>query len=413
MKYIVIVGDGMSDLPIKELNGKTPLEVANTKWMDFIAKEGKVGLLKTLMKGMPYSSETANLSILGYDPRKYYLGGRGPFEAKSLGINLKGNEIVIRINFITVENGILKHYSAENISTKESKILINELNKKFGIKNELKFYPGVGYRGVLILKNPIKNPNKYSEKLKFWPPHELKGKEIKRYFPKPLEKNAEKTAEILNEIIINSQKILSKSKVNKRRIQKGNLPANMIWFWSAGKYREIPKFKDKFKISGAIISAVSLIKGIGKAIGLSVIDVPNATASFDTNYKGKAEYALNALKDDDFVYIHVKAPDDLSHDGDVKRKIKAIELIDKEIVGRIIKKMQNLKYNFKIAILSDHTTSTQTGKHTPDPVPFAIYSSLNKNRRDLVKEFNENSATHGSYGLKQGTEFMKILLKNG
>lgn len=402
MKYIVIVADGMADLSLKELNYKTPLEVASTPNMDFLAKNGKVGLLKTLSNDMPKSSEIANLSILGYSPKKYFPNGRGPLEAKAIDLKLKNGEIAIRTNFVNVKNGILKHYSAGNITTKEGKILIDALNKNFSNEN-LKFYQGEGYRGILIIRK------RYSERVKCWPPHEIIGKKVNNYLPEALNKSAKKTEKILRELILKSEKILSKHWINKKRSENGKLKANMVWFWGVGKYRKMPSFEEKFKIKGSLISAVSLLRGIAKAINLSVPIVKNANASLNTNYEGKADFALKELERGDFVYLHIKAPDDLSHNGDFKDKIKAIEFIDEKVVGRILKK---IKFeNFKIAILADHTTSTKLRRHTLDPVPFLIYSSKEKSI-ERIDKYSERAARKGSYGLKKGTEFMKILLKN-
>lgn len=400
MKYIVIVADGMADLPLKELNYKTPLEVASTPNMDFLASNGRVGLLKTLSGNMPKTSEIANLSILGYSPKKYFPNGRGPLEAHAIDLKLKNGEIVIRTNFVNVENGILVHYSAGNISTKEGKILIDALNKNFS-NEKLKFYQGEGYRGVLILRK------KYSEKVKCWPPHEIINKKVDDYLPKALTKSAKKTEKILRELTLKSEKILSEHWINKKRVKEGKLKANMVWFWGIGKYRRMPSFEEKFKINGALISSVPLLKGIAKAIKLSVPTVPRANASLDTNYEGKADFALKELKRKGFVYLHLKAPDDLSHNGDFKGKIKAIEFIDKRVIGRILNKIKFK--NFKIAVLADHTTSTELRKHTLDPVPFLIYSSKKKVKNNIEK-YCERTAK--KYGLIKAKNFMKIFLEN-
>jgi 2,3-bisphosphoglycerate-independent phosphoglycerate mutase len=421
MKYIVVIGDGMADEQLEILNGRTPMEIADTKWMDFIAKGGKVGLLQTLDKKMPLGSEVANLSILGYDPKTHYPGGRGPLEALAMGVKLKEGEIAIRFNFITEREGIMEHYSAGNISTKEAKELVHELNKKLGMKRkeEMRFYPGKGYRGVLVLKNP-KN---YSEKVKCKAPHEIKKKLLEDNFAQPIllneksSKRSEETANLLNELTLKSKDILPKHMINKKRISEGKLPANMIWFWGPGRYTPIEKFEDKFNISGSLISAVTLLKGIGTAIGLEVIDVPGVNSFFDTNYEGKADYAIKALEKRDFVYLHIKAPDDLSHKRDVERKIKAIERIDKFVVGRLLKKLKSEIDDFKISVLPDHATSTKTGEHILDPVPFAIYSSSSSKEGekgieiDSVKEYSEKAARKGSYGLVKGHEFMNLLLE--
>ncbi len=405
MKYVLVLGDGMADLPLRELNYRTPLEAAKTPWMDFLAKEGSSGLLKTLPETLPLGSDIANLGILGYNPQKYYPGGRGPFEALIMGAKLHPGEIAIRFNFISEKKGKMESYFAGDISTPEAKELTKELNKRLlEKKGEMRFYSGEGYRGILILKNS----RKYSEKVLCQAPHKIKKKVLKNNLVKGLgDVTSIKTAKLLNELALSSKTILVKHPVNKKRISEKKLPANMIWFWGPGKHIPFKKFKDKFNVAGAMVSGVTLLKGMGTAIGLEIIKVPGATSEFDTNYQGKADYALKSLKTFDFVYLHIKAPDDLSHQKDLPRKIQAIEKIDKLVIKKLYQKLKGKE--FKIAILPDHLTSSLTGKHLPDPVPFTIYDGKTK---DSVEKYSEKAARKGSYGLINGYEFMSLFLEN-
>lgn len=401
MKYIVVVGDGMSDRPLKELNGKTPLEIASKPNMDFIAKNGKSGMLRTLYEGLPTDSSVANLSILGYDPRKFDFYGRGPLEAASRGIKLNDNDIALRCNLITEKDGILLDYSAGRISTEEAKELISYLDKKLG-SSDIKFYSGIDYKHILILKAN----NGYSQQIICNPPHDNMNKKISELLIKPKNREGKKTSDVLNELILKSRDLLNEHPINKQRIKEGKNPANMIWFWGQGKKPKISSFKEKFEVTGSLISAVDLVKGIAYYIGLDVIEVPGATGYIDTNYEGKADYALKSLEHKDFVYVHVESTDEASHEGIIERKIKAIEDLDKRLLGRILNK---LKGDFKIAILPDHTTSVEFRNHLTDPVPFSIYTS--NETGDSVKEYNEKAALKGSYGTIESEEFMRLLFR--
>lgn len=403
MKYIVVIGDGMSDYPLRQLNGNTPLEKAKTPAMDFIAKNGSSGLLKTVPEGFEPGSDVANLAILGYDPRVYYPGGRGPLEARSLGIKLKDSEVAIRLNLINEDNGRIGDYSSGHISTEEARVLIEELDKRIGT-TDIKFYPGRGYRHIVVLSE------KYSEKIICKPPHDIHNRPVSENLPKGKTAEGKGTAEILNELIRKSRNILSEHPVNRKRVREGKLPANLIWPWGAGRNREVPSFRERFNIKGALISGVDLLKGIAVTIGLEVIDVPGATGYLDTNYEGKADYAMKALERNDFVCIHVEAPDEAGHEGMLDSKIEAIENIDRRILARILDGMNGKE--FTIGILPDHPTPVSIKTHTSDPVPFAIYST--RKEGDTVDKFTENSAKKGTYGLRNGTEFMNLLLdRNG
>lgn len=390
MKYIVIVGDGMADYPLEELKGKTPLQAAHKPNMDEIAAKGRCGLLRTIPKGMEAGSDIANLSIMGYDPRKYYTG-RGPLEAASIGVELGKNDLAFRCNLITEEDGKIKDYCADHVMTEEARVLIGALKKAFKIGE---FYSGVSYRHLFVLRN-------VAAKLKCTPPHDALGGKISRYLIKP----KSETAEELNQMILDSKKILSEHPINLRRVKEGKNPANMFWLWGQGKKPRMESLKKKYGISGAVISAVDLLKGIGIYTGMEVINVPGATGYYNTNYEGKAEHALKALEKKDYVYVHVESIDEASHAGDVEMKIKTIEDFDRRLVGKLL---DGLEGDYKIAVLPDHFTPIKVKTHTREPVPFAMYSSADKS--DEVKKFDEASARKGSLGLIEGEEFIKLLL---
>jgi len=403
MKYIVVVGDGMADYPINELDGRTPLEVAEKPNMDFIAEEGRCGLLRTLKKGMPLGSDIANLRILGYDTEKYYTGGRGPLEAASIGISLGRYDIAFRCNLITVEDGRIKDHSAGHISSNEGEKLIEYINKKFGTDN-IKFYPGVSYRNILVLKG-----KEFSDKIKCVPPHDIINQEISKNLVKPTESEGRKTAELLNKMILESKSILENHNINIKRREKGKLMANSIWFWGHGRRLEMPSFMERYGIKGAMISAVDLLRGIGVYLGMDVIDVPNITGYLDTNYEGKADFAIKALERNDLVYVHLEATDEASHEGSIEKKIKAIEDLDKRLLGRIIRGISK-DMEYTLAVLTDHATPIKLRTHTHDFVPFAIYNP--KNEGDKVKRFTENETKKGFYGKRDALEFMNLLLYN-
>lgn len=387
MKYVVVIGDGMADYPLEELGGKTPLQAAYKPNMDEIAAVGRCGLLRTIPKGMEAGSDIANLSILGYDPRKYYTG-RGPLEAASISVGLGSSDLAFRCNLITEENGKIKDYCADHVTTKEARILIEEL-KKFG-----EFYPGVSYRHLFVLRNA-------AAKLRCTPPHDALGGKISQHLIKPKSETVKK----LNQMMLDSKKILSKHSVNLKRVKEGKNPANMIWLWGQGKRPRMEPLEKKYGISGAVISAVDLVKGIGIYAGMEVLNVPGATGYYDTNYEGKAKYALRALEKKDYVYVHVESIDEASHAGDIEMKIKTIEAFDRRLVGKLLNGMEG---DYKIAVLPDHPTPIRVKTHTKEPVPFAIYSTWDKS--DDVKKFDESSAKKGSFGLIEGDEFMRLLL---
>jgi len=321
MKYAVLVGDGMADYPLKELGGRTPLEVAESPNMNEITKQGQLGLAKMIPPGFAPASDVAILSILGYNPRHYYTG-RAPLEAAKLGIVLGPREVAFRCNLITADKGCIADYSGGHISDREAKELIRFLDQKLGTES-IKFYPGVSYRHICVIKNAS------FIQLNCTPPHDVIGEPIDKNLPRG------KGAQQLINLMEHSYQLLRSHDINKARIDSGQNPANMIWLWGQGPAPRMPPFRERFGITGGVISAVDLVKGIAKLIGLEPIEVPGATGYYDTNYEAKADYALRCLEKEDFVFVHVEAPDEASHNADLDQKIKAIENFDRLIVGPI------------------------------------------------------------------------------
>ena len=399
MKYIIILGDGMTDRPIEKLGNKTPLMVADIPNIDKLCKWGRCGLFQTVPKDMPPGSEVANLAVLGYDVHKVYQG-RGVLEGASIGMEIEPTDLVMRCNLLCIEDEKIKNHSAGHISSEEAHILIDFLNEKLA-DDVIRFYPGFSFRHILVVKNGIND-------LKFTPPHDVPGTLFKDVLIKPTCKRGEETAKLLNQLILESQELLKDHPVNVKRIAKGEDPANSVWFWSAGYKPQMRTLKEKFGVSGAVISAVDIIKGLGIFAGMDVIEVEGATGLTDTNYEGKAEAAIEALKTHDLVYLHVEATDEAGHAGDVDLKIKALEYLDKRVVKYIIEETSKLKEQTTIAVLPDHSTPCDVRTHTHDPVPFIIYNP--GLQPDNVTEYNEESCKNGSLGLVREDEFIKTLL---
>jgi len=403
-KYLVLIGDGMSDYPLKELGGKTPLEVANTPNMDFLAQNGQCGWVQNVPSGMPPGSDVAAMSIFGYDPKKYYTG-RGPLEAASLGIKLKKNEVAFRCNLVTVKDGKMDDFTSGHISTDEAAQIIKTLNKKLGSKT-VKFYPGLSYRHLLVLST---DNIKITSNIKCAPPHDITGKNIEDHLPHGA------GSALIRYLMKESIMPLLEHPINIKRIKAGKKPASMIWLWGQGESPRLDTFRKKYKKSGAVITAVHLLKGLGRILGLKVIDVPGATGFLDTNYKGKAEYALRALKNCDLVFVHVEAPDEAGHMGDIKGKIKAIEDFDEKVVGTVLEGIRKSgDQDIRILILPDHPTPIAKMTHTSDPVPFVIYK-LEGIRRPVkahegIKGYNEKEIKKSKLFIKRGHELMKRLL---
>lgn len=401
MKYVLVVGDGMADYPVPELGNMTPLQVARKPNMDSIAAKGRNGLLKTVPEDLSPGSDTAILSVLGYDPRRF-LTGRGPLEAASRGIQLEENDVAFRCNLITEKNGILVDYSAGHITSSEAVKLMDSIKKTFEKPGELEFFSGLDYRHFLILRN---FPN--SHLIKCTPPHDAVGADISTILPKAKSEEVEETVTMLKETILKSMAVLESHPVNIARQKSGKKPGNMIWPWSGGKKPSMPSFKEKYGLKAAVISAVDLIKGIGIYAGMKIIDVPGATGMYDTNYEGKAEAALKALEDNDMVFVHVEAPDEAGHAKDYALKVKTIEDLDNRLLGKIL---DGLKEPYAIAILPDHPTPIRVGTHTRDPVPFSIYSPSIAS--DNAQKFDEFSAKKGAFGTVTQESLMSLLLSS-
>jgi 2,3-bisphosphoglycerate-independent phosphoglycerate mutase len=402
MKYLLIVGDGMADYPVPELDNKTPLQAANKPNMDMIAAKGCSGLLKTVPEGLTPGSGTAIISVLGYDPTRYYTG-RGPFEAAARNIKLDENDVAYRCNLITEKDGILVDYSANHITNSESAELIDSVKESLENRGEVEFFTGLGYRHFLILRNYL-----HKEIIECTPPHDARGVEISKVLPQAKTEETKSTVDLLNRLILDSKKVLENHPVNVARKKVGKRPGNMIWPWGGGRKPVMPTFKEKYGVDAAVISAVDLVKGIGVYAGMKIVDVPGATGLYDTNYEGKAEYALKALENSDMVFVHVEAPDEAGHCRDYELKVKTIEDLDKRLLGRLL---DGLKEECVIAVLPDHPTPIKIGTHTKDPVPFAIYSPSIK--ADGAKQFDEYSAKKGEYGLIEGEAFMSLFLRKG
>lgn len=393
----------MSDVSLVELGNKTPLQVANHPNMDWLASRGKTGLLKTIPKKCNPGTEVAFFSIFGLDSRKT-IPRRGPLEAAGIGVNLQEKDMALRCNLVTIENEIIKDHSAGHISTEEGISLLKTIKDKFEVSGLIEFFPGISYRHLIILRE-----NNNSENIKSFPPHEIINKPVKDNLIKPCNEMGVSTAELLNNIILNSRRILEKHPVNLNRLKEKRNPANMIWPWGQGSRPRIKTLYEMYQINGAVISAVDIVNGIGRYLGMNIIKTPGATGFSDTNYEGKADYAIKSLKDHDMVLIHVEAPDEASHIGDYDLKVKTIEDLDKRLLGRLLSKIDD---DYTISVMTDHGTNTQDGTHSSDPVPFTIYSpQKSKYSRSLY--FDELSFKHGSLGLVEGLGFMKLFLNYG
>lgn len=400
MKSIIILGDGMADEPIEALGGKTPMQYADTPYMDKLAEIGVCGRLKTVADGFHPGSEVANMAVLGYDLPKVY-EGRGVLEAASIGYDLKPGEIAMRCNLICVEGEILKNHSSGHISTEESDQLIRFLNEKLG-SDRVHFYTGVSYRHLLVIKEGDK-------RVDCTPPHDVPLHPFRPLMVKPEVPEAQETADLLNSLILESQKILKDHPLNLKRMAAGKDPANSIWPWSAGYRPAMQTMQEMYGFkNGSVISAVDLIRGIGVYAGLKVIDVEGATGLYDTNYEGKAYAALEALKTNDFVYLHVEASDEAGHEGDVPLKIKTIENLDKRAIRIIYEELQKWDEPVAIAVLPDHPTPCATRTHTSVPVPFLIYKP--GQTPDSVTRFDEYSVLNGKYDILEKDQFIKELL---
>lgn len=415
MKHIIILGDGMADWPVKSLGGKTLLQAARTPYMDKLARMGRTGRLVTVAEGFHPGSEVANMSVMGYNLPKVY-EGRGPLEAASIGVDLKPGEMAMRCNIICIEGDLLKNHSAGHITTPEADVLVKYLQEKLG-NERVHFYTGVQYRHLLVIKGGDK-------RIACTPPHDVPLKPYRPLMVKPLpgtehitqpEGSAEltpaQTADLINDLIVRSQELLENHPINLKRKAEGKDPANSIWPWSPGYRPQMEPLAEKYPQihKGAVISAVDLINGIGYYAGLRRLKVEGATGLYDTNYENKAAAALEALKTDDFVYLHVEASDEAGHEGDVDLKIHTIESLDSRAIGPIYEEVKDWDEPVAIAVLPDHPTPCELRTHTAEPVPFLIwYPGIEP---DEVQTFDEVAACNGVYGLMKEDEFMNEFMK--
>lgn len=386
----------MADHAIERLGGKTPLQYADKPMMDMLAREGRCGRLVTVPEGFPPGSEVANTAILGYDLNKVY-EGRGPLEAASIGYEMKPDDLALRCNLITIEDGKIITHNGGNLQTEDARVLIDYLNENLG-NDRVKFVCGIQYRHLLIIKGGSKDIN-------CAPPHDHPGEE----WNKLLVTGEEKTAKLINDLIVRSQELLSKHPYNIEKAKRGERQANSIWPWSGGyrpKMKTIAEMFPEVK-SGTVISAVDLIKGIGHYAGLKIVDVPGATGLADTNYEGKAQAAIEALKTDDFVFVHVEATDEAGHDGDLDLKLKAINYLDQRLIRPVYEAVKD--QDVCIAVLPDHPTPVELRIHVNEPVPFLIWHKGIE--ADDVTTYDEVACVRGGYGLLKLQEFINTLMK--
>lgn len=392
-KYILLVPDGMADRPLEQLGGKTPMQVARKPNMDFLAANGRVGAVHTIPPGMDPGSDVAAMSLLGYDARQYYTG-RGPIEAVSMEIALETRDVAFRCNLVSSDGVTMIDYSGGHVSTEEARELMIFVNEKLGTPS-ISFYPGVSYRHIMVWRGG-------SPEVKTTPPHNITGQPIKEYLP------VGDGDQALSGMIFDSIEILDAHPINRRRRDEGKKPANMIWPWGQGLALGLPSFVVKTGLSGTVIAAVDLVKGLGRAAGLSVVNVPGATGYLDTNFEGKAEYALNALKERDFALVHIEAPDEAGHIGDTDAKIEAIENVDKRVLGPLLEGLREVK-QFRILVVPDHVTPISIKTHADDPVPFALYSSFEPAESSLP--FDERAVPDTKLRVEEGFRLIDLLLK--
>lgn len=401
MKHLIILGDGMADWAVPSLGNKTLLQYADTPYMDRLAKMGKTGMLKTVADGFHPGSEVANMSVMGYDLPTVY-EGRGVLEAASIGVDLRPDDMAMRCNLVCVEGELLKNHSAGHISTEEADVLIKYLEEKLG-NDKVHFYTGVQYRHLLVIKGGDKH-------VACVPPHDVPLKPFRPNLVKALRPEAEETATLLNDLIMKSQELLANHPLNLKRVAEGEDPANSIWPWSPGYRPKMEPLSDKYPSikKGSVITAVDLIRGIGYYAGLRCIDVEGATGLYNTNYEGKAQAAIEALKTDDFVYLHIEASDEAGHEGDVPLKLKTIEYLDRRAVGPIYEAVKDWDEPVAIAVLPDHPTPCELRTHTAEPIPFLIYYPGIE--PDNVSTYDEVACQKGEYGLLDKDEFMNLFM---
>ncbi|HOV32226.1 MAG TPA: cofactor-independent phosphoglycerate mutase [Candidatus Hydrogenedens sp.] len=383
MKYLILVGDGMADYPIPELNGKTPIQVAHTPAMDEVAQLGMVGLFCPIPEGLPPGSDIGNLSLFGFNPHTCFTG-RAPLEAARQGINLTPSQVAFRCNIVSLQNGKMHDFTAGHIPTDLASVLIHDIGKVLEKESPIHFYPGVSYRHLAIIETTAGYSVEDVEKTYCTPPHDITGQTWREHLPTgPAES-------LIQSIILTSQKLLPQHPIARERIQQGEPEPNSFWLWGQGRTPEIKTFKELFNLTGVVISAVDLVKGIGICAGLESIDVPGATGWIDTNYKGKIETALDALSHVDFAYVHIEAPDESAHQGDLKLKIKSIEDFDEKIVRPALEYVKRSPDELRLLVAPDHITALSTQTHATGAVPFAMCGAGIDTMG--VSEYNELSA---------------------
>lgn len=400
MKYMIILGDGMADEPVGSLGGKTPIEYADTPTLDKLAPVSEIGLAATIPEGMKPGSDTANLAVLGYDPKRYYTG-RSPLEALSIGVDMNETDVALRCNMVTLsddslpyeEKTILDHSSSE-ISTEDAAVLLQAVKDVFETER-YHFYVGTSYRHLFIWEE--------GDVVELTPPHDIPGRVIKDFLP---------AEPFLREMMKKSYEILNSHPLNIERAKQGKNKANSLWFWGAGTRPALSSFYDKTGKKGAMISAVDLLKGIAVGAGLRNIEVPGATGGLDTNYEGKAEAAVKALLEEnaDFVYVHVEAPDEMGHQGSLEKKVKAIEYLDKRLINVVVERMENAGEDYRLLIMPDHPTPIRVRTHVSDPVPYLLYDSRKKQGKGLL--YSEKNAREAGVFVPDGYRMIDKLLEN-
>ncbi|MDD7337680.1 MAG: cofactor-independent phosphoglycerate mutase [Ruminococcus sp.] len=403
MKYVVVLYDGMADYPVEALGGKTPMQKANKPIFDFLAKRGEVGLVRTIGEGLKPGSEIGNLTVMGYDPRKYFTG-RSPLEAISIGVKMADDDISLRCNLVTLsdeenyDDKTMVDYSAGDISSEEAAKIIKTVQQNFG-GGEFDFYSGVSYRHCLIFHKGTTDLGTMT------PPHDISGRVVGPYI------STSPNAQKLTSLMRKSYDLLKDHPVNIERIKQGKRPANSIWLWGEGTKPTLPPFSELYGVKGTVISAVDLLKGIGIAAGMQTPEVEGATGYIDTNFEGKAIAAVDALKKDcDFAYIHIEAPDECGHRYEPENKVKAIEYIDSRVLPIVIKGLEEIGEDYKIMILPDHPTPLSTRTHASDPVPYMIYQK-SKEKDSGVESINEESAKKTGNFIDAGYELMNKFIK--
>lgn len=399
MKYIILLGDGMADYPIESLGGKTPLEFAHTPNMDQIAAKGTLGLIDTIPPGYSPASDVAIMTLLGYEAEKYY-SGRGPLEAANMMVHLDNEDVAFRCNLVTLtteKDSIMEDFTAGHITSEESRRIIADINEKLGT-DEFQFYPGVSYRHLLVWKMGMTD-------MKTTPPHDITGRFIESYLP------TGNGAEKLKNLMMRSREILYEHPLNKRRIAEKKKPVSSIWLWGQGRAPRMVKLTKKYGFKGGMISAVDLLNGIGIYAGLEVIRVEGATGYIDTNYSGKAAKALETLNRSDFIFVHVEAPDEMGHEGNIEGKIRAIEEFDEKIVGAIMNEIYGLS-PFRLMVLSDHPTPIALKTHASNPSPFAVLSSIQEENLMNGFSFSESSAQNTGVLVTPGHILMDAFIRH-